>query len=75
MRRPNLKVLTHALATRIVFEGRRAAALEYRLGEATHRVRVGSELILSGGPINSPQLLKLSGVGPGVRNCARTASR
>jgi choline dehydrogenase len=64
MRRSNLKVLTHALATRIVFEGRRAVALEYQHGAATHRVRVGRELILSGGPINSPQLLKLSGVGP-----------
>jgi choline dehydrogenase len=64
MRRPNLKVLTHALATRILFEGRRATGLEYRRGGAVHRVRVNQELILSGGPINSPQLLKLSGVGP-----------
>jgi choline dehydrogenase len=64
MRRPNLKVLTHALATRIVFEGRRARALEYTYGGRTQRVEVGGELILSGGPINSPQLLKLSGVGP-----------
>jgi choline dehydrogenase len=64
MRRPNLKVLTHALATRILFDGRRAAALSYRHGGATHRVNVGRELIVSGGPINSPQLLKLSGVGP-----------
>jgi choline dehydrogenase len=64
MSRPNLKVLTHALATRIIFEGRRATALEYTHGGATHRVSMGRELILSGGPINSPQLLKLSGVGP-----------
>jgi choline dehydrogenase len=64
MSRSNLKVLTHALATRIVFEGRRARALEYRHGGATHRVDINAELILCGGPINSPQLLKLSGVGP-----------
>ena len=64
MRRPNLKVLTHALATRIVFDGRRAVALEYTRGGAAQRVHVDGELILSGGPINSPQLLKLSGVGP-----------
>ena len=64
MQRPNLKVLTHALATRIVFEGTRAAALEYTRGGVKHRVRARRELILSGGPINSPQLLKLSGVGP-----------
>lgn len=64
MNRPNLKVLTHALATRIVFAGRRACALEYRRGGVSHRVSIDNELILSGGPINSPQLLKLSGVGP-----------
>ncbi len=64
MNRPNLKVLTHALATRIRFEGRRARSLEYSHGGAAHRVAIGAELILSGGPINSPQLLKLSGVGP-----------
>jgi choline dehydrogenase len=64
MRRSNLKVLTHALATRIVFEGKRAVALEYRHDGAERRVRVTRELIVSGGPINSPQLLKLSGVGP-----------
>ena len=64
LRRPNLTVITAALATRIVFEGRRAVGLEYRRGGATHTVRIGRELILSGGPINSAQLLKLSGVGP-----------
>src|SRR5450631_2874179 len=64
MHRSNLKVITHALATRIVFDGKRAAALEYRHNGAQRRVRVTRELIVSGGPINSPQLLKLSGVGP-----------
>jgi choline dehydrogenase len=64
MNRPNLKVLTHALATRIRFEGRRVRALEYHHSGAAHRVEIGAELILSGGPINSPQILKLSGVGP-----------
>jgi choline dehydrogenase len=64
MRRSNLKVLTHALATRIIFEGRRAVGIEYLQDGKTHRVQVNAELILSGGPINSPQLLKLSGVGP-----------
>ena len=64
MRRPNLKVLTQALATRIVFEGKRAAGLEYTRGGVAHRVEVSGELILSCGPIASPQLLKVSGVGP-----------
>jgi choline dehydrogenase len=62
--RPNLRVLTHALATRIVFEGRKAVGVEYTHGGTTHRARANREVILSGGPINSPQLLKLSGVGP-----------
>jgi choline dehydrogenase len=64
MRRPNLSVLTHALATRVLFDGRRVDALQYRRGDTLHTVRIGRELILSGGPINTPQLLKLSGVGP-----------
>jgi len=64
MQRRNVTVRTHALATRILFDGRRASGLEYRRGETLARVAVGRELILSGGPINSPQLLKLSGVGP-----------
>jgi choline dehydrogenase len=64
MRRTNLSVITHALATRILFDGRRARGLEYRHGGTLHTVNVGRELILCGGPINSPQLLKLSGVGP-----------
>ena len=63
MRRQNLKVLTYALATRIVFEGRRAVGVEYLRGHASHRVSADREVILAGGPINSPQLLKLSGVG------------
>jgi choline dehydrogenase len=63
MRRPNLKVLTEALATRILFQGKRAVALEYARGGIAHRVDVGGELILSCGPIASPQLLKVSGVG------------
>jgi choline dehydrogenase len=64
MRRENLKVLTHALATRVLFEGRRARGVVYIRAGQTHRVGIGKELILAGGPINSPQLLKLSGVGP-----------
>ena len=64
MRRPNLKVLTQALATRIVFQGKRAVALEYTRAGTAHRVDVRGELILSCGPIGSPQLLKVSGVGP-----------
>lgn len=64
MRRGNLSVLTHAMATRIVFEGRRAVGVEFRRGDTLQIARAAREVILSGGPINSPQLLKLSGIGP-----------
>jgi choline dehydrogenase len=64
MQRSNLKVLTHALATRLLFEGRRVCGVEYSREGRIYRVGVDKELILSGGPINSPQLLKLSGIGP-----------
>jgi choline dehydrogenase len=64
MRRPNLAVKTGAIATRVLFDGRRAVGVEYRQGEATRIAQARREVIVSGGPINSPKLLKLSGVGP-----------
>jgi choline dehydrogenase len=64
MKRGNLKVVTHALAAGVVFEGRRAVGVRYRKGGRDHLARARREVILSGGPINSPQLLKLSGIGP-----------
>ena len=64
IRRANLRVLTHALATRILLDGKRAVGVEFRRGGAAHTARIGRELIVAGGPINSPQLLKLSGIGP-----------
>jgi choline dehydrogenase len=64
MKRANLKVVTHALATRIIFDGRRAVGIGYAKGGRDFVARARREVILSGGPINSPQLLKLSGVGP-----------
>lgn len=64
MRRRNLSVQTHAYVTRVLFDGRRAVGVSYTRGGAEHLVRAQREVILSAGPINSPQLLKLSGVGP-----------
>jgi choline dehydrogenase len=64
MRRHNLAVRTHALATRVLFEGRRVVGVQYERGGISHEVRARREVIVSAGPINSPQLLKLSGVGP-----------
>jgi choline dehydrogenase len=60
--RPNLTVVTRAFATKIIFTGKTAVGVEFRHEGKTKRVR-SAELILSGGAINSPQLLQLSGVG------------
>jgi choline dehydrogenase len=65
LKRPNLRVEIRALAHRVLFEGCRAIGLEYSRGEAVHRVRARRDVLLAGGSINSPQLLQLSGVGPG----------
>jgi len=63
-KRHNLAVISNALTTRILFEGRRAAGVEYKKDGATHTARANAEVIVSGGAFNSPQLLQLSGVGP-----------
>ena len=63
-RRPNLTVLTGAHVQRILFDGARATGVEYRdAAGVTQRVTVSGEVILSGGAVNSPQLLMLSGIG------------
>lgn len=62
--RKNLSLETHARVMRLVFEGRRAVGVVYRQGNQEFTVRARREVILSGGSINSPQLLKLSGIGP-----------
>lgn len=64
MKRKNVRVEMNALATRILFEGKRAVGIEYLQNGETKTARAGREVILSGGSINSPQLLQLSGVGP-----------
>ncbi len=61
--RPNLTVETGALALRIILEQGRAVGVEYASGGAVQIARAGREVILSGGVINSPQLLMLSGIG------------
>ena len=65
--RPGLAVETGALATRILLDGRRATGVEYRRGGAVRTARARREVVLSGGPINAPQLLMLSGIGPAAR--------
>ncbi len=63
MDRPNLTVTTRAFVTRVLFEGRRAVGVEYTKGRGAPQQVRAREVILSGGAINSPQLLQLSGVG------------
>jgi len=64
-RRPNLRVLTHAPAERILFEGKRACGVRFRLGDQLHDVVADAEVLLAAGAINTPRLLELSGVGSG----------
>ncbi|MEX2453622.1 MAG: GMC family oxidoreductase N-terminal domain-containing protein [Rhodospirillaceae bacterium] len=62
--RSNLTVETKAHATRILMEGTRATGIEYFRGGRLVKATAASEVILSGGVFNTPQLLMLSGIGP-----------
>ncbi|EFH82934.1 GMC family oxidoreductase [Ktedonobacter racemifer] len=63
MDRPNLTVLTHALVTRLIFEGKRATGVEMFYDGKTHRVGAGLEVVLSLGAIQTPKVLMQSGIG------------
>lgn len=62
--RPNLTVRTHAYVSKVLLEGSCAVGVSYRIGASEISVRAEVEVLLSGGTINSPQLLLLSGIGP-----------
>ena len=62
--RNNLEVRTHSVASKVRFEGRRATGVDYVRRGAAMSAEARREVILCGGAINSPHLLKLSGVGP-----------
>ena len=64
MKRANLRVETHAHVTRILFDGARATGVEYVKSGVTHQALAAREVIVSGGAVNSVQLLQLSGIGP-----------
>lgn len=61
--RSNLKVLTSALASRVLFDGRRATGVEFLQGGTTRSLQARREVLLCAGALQSPQLLLLSGVG------------
>ncbi|CCV11997.1 choline dehydrogenase [Mesorhizobium sp. STM 4661] len=63
MRRGNVKVLTGAMATKVLLKDGRATGIAYTRGGATHEVLARREVLLAGGVINTPQLLMLSGIG------------
>ncbi len=64
--RPNLSVISGAQATKLIIKGGRAIGVEYLRRGKLERIDVDSEVILAGGAVNSPQLLQLSGIGPGA---------
>ncbi len=64
-KRPNLKIVTHALAHRLLFDGTRASGIAYSVDGVPHEAHASGEMILSAGAIGSPQILQLSGIGAG----------
>lgn len=64
MRRPNLDVLTGAHVGRVLVESGRAIGVSYVRDGALHTAHASEELILSGGAVNTPHLLQVSGIGP-----------
>lgn len=62
-KRPNLHIETEALAEALVLDGKRCVGIRYSVGGAAREARVGREIVVSAGSINSPQLLELSGIG------------
>ena len=65
-RRPNLRVITHALAHRILFKNSDAVAVEFSRAGTLETISARREIVLCAGAFDSPKLLQLSGVGPGV---------
>lgn len=65
--RANLRLITRARVDRVVFDGRRATGVDYRIGGRRFRIEARREVILSAGAVNSPQILQLSGIGDGAR--------
>jgi len=64
--RPNLKVITRAQSSRVLIEGGRAVGVEYLHGNSTLQARARREVVMAAGAFGTPQLLMLSGIGPGA---------
>ncbi len=63
MKRGNVRLITRALARRVLLEGRRAVGVEYESGGTVRQVRARREVIIAASSINSPKLLQMSGIG------------
>ncbi len=64
LKRPNLTVETSAQVTRVLFDGTRTTGVEWVQNQTRRQASVRREVVLSGGAVNSPQILMLSGIGP-----------
>lgn len=65
--RANLKIETGAMAERLLFDGRRCIGVRFSQRGRIRELRARREVIVSGGTVNSPHLLQISGVGPGAQ--------
>jgi choline dehydrogenase len=65
MKRPNLTVMTHALVKRLVLDGKRVTGVDITRNKIPMRLGARRDVILAAGAIGSPQIMQLSGIGPG----------
>ena len=63
LKRPNLRLVTHALTESLILDGKRVAGVRYRQGGRLHEAHADAEVLLAAGAINSPKLMELSGIG------------
>lgn len=63
-RRPNLTLISHANASRIVIEGKKAVGVQFVVGNEERTARASREIVVAAGAINTPKILMLSGIGP-----------
>ena len=63
-KRKNLNIFTDSFVEKIIFDGNKAIGIQVKIKNSVEKIYANKEIILSGGSINSPQLLMVSGVGP-----------
>jgi len=63
LKRPNVKLVTYALAHKVILEGKRAVGVQYDVAGEVHQARARREVVIAASSINSPKLLQMSGIG------------